>query len=371
MKITLDRATFTAALDRVGKVIEKRNTVPILSHMLVRTGDRTAVLAGTDLDMEARTTIEAEVEAEGAATFPVDLVAGFARKLPAGKVTLELKGGSLTVRSGRSRITVPSLDAGDFPELPPDPAAASFELEAGQLLALIERTAFAISTEGTRYYLNGIYLHAPVDGEVVLRAVATDGHRLARHQIACPKGAEGLPGIITPRKAVAEIARLAKPLGAEKVIVALSPTRLRLELGMTTLTTKLIDGTFPDYLRVIPASTDKVATLDAEALAAAVARVGTVSSERGRAVRFTFAAGAPLRLQVKAPDAGEATDEVDVEWSAREGLEIGFNGVYVADILAAAAAPKARLALSDAGSPCLITAEAAPGSLFVLMPMRV
>lgn len=374
MKLTISRDALLAALTRVGRVVEKRNTIPILSNArLVATPGRLSI-TGTDLDMEIGSSVEADVSTPGETTIPAHMAAEIMRKFPDG-ATVELAQKAdeprLTLKSGRSRITVNTLSPADFPDLSAGPFDFTFQMPASALLAMLDRVSFAISNEETRYYLNGVYLHG-TDGETgpMLRAVATDGHRLASHEILAPEGAQGLKGIILPRKAVGEVGRLANPLGEEKVTIEVSATKLRLTAGVATLTTKLIDGTFPDYSRVIPAGNDKVATLDKAALTAAVERVATVSTERGRAVRFSFAAGA-LTLTVTSPDTGDATDELDATYDA-EGLDIGFNGRYVADILSSVPGESVKLVMADPGSPCLITPEAAgSGSLFVLMPMRV
>ncbi len=374
MKLTISRDALFAALERVIRVVEKRNTVPILSHIRAVAKDERLSLTGTDLDMETVSSAEAEVGVAGETTLPAKLMEDLLRKLPAGaKVELAVDGeqGKLTIKSGRSRISVNTLPSGDFPDLSVGDMPNSFRLTAAALLNMLDRVSFAISTEETRYYLNGIYLHlAQGDDGPALRAVATDGHRLAQHQVLAPQGTENLPGVIVPRKAVAEITRLLKPLGEESVRLEVSTTKLRLTAGVTTLTTKLIDGTFPDYGRVVPSGNDKLVTLDKEALGEAVARVSTVSSERGRAVRFSFS-GDGLTLIVQNPDMGNATDELEAVYDA-EPLDIGFNASYVAEILAAVPGARVTMAMADPGSPCLITPEAAgTGSLFVLMPMRV
>lgn len=399
MKLTISRDALAAALDRVSRVVETRNTIPILSNVRLvarppeqaaqaaaangGTKNGTIAVTGTDLDMEAISTAEAEVVAPGETTLPAKMASDFVRKLPAGaKVELADDGerGKLTIKSGRSRISVNTLPSGDFPDLSAGAFSNSFALPASALLNMLDRVSFAISSEETRYYLNGIYLHVvdaggtaagqPGAPGMMLRAVATDGHRLAQHQVLAPQGTDGMAGVIVPRKAVGEIARLLKPLSEESVRLEVSPTKLRLTAGVTTLTTKLIDGTFPDYGRVIPSGNDKVAALDKEALGEAVGRVSTVSNERGRAVKFSFS-GDGLTLTVQNPDMGNATDELEAAYDA-EPLDIGFNGNYVAEILAAVPGARVQMAMADAGAPCLITAEAdGAGYLFVLMPMRV
>lgn len=389
MKLTLERDALLFALERAGRVVERRNTIPILSNIKVaaEAGGR-LTLSGTDLDMAVTTSATAEVAEAGETTFPAETVAAFVKKLPAGStVTLETADKDrIVLKAGRSRITVPTLPVADFPDFAAGEMTCRFTLPAASLATLIERVGFAISTEETRYYLNGIHLHIAAGAEdatpgadgvgggagragLRLVGVATDGHRLALHRMAAPDGAEALPPLILPRKAVAEIARLIKPLGEAEVTLEASATRLCLATGATRLATKLIDGTFPEYDRVIPKDNEAVATLDAAALDAAVGRVATVSSERGRAVKFGFEQDL-LTLSVSNPDTGEARDEVTAAYGG-EPFEIGFNGTYVAEMLAVLPGKTARLAMKDAGSPLLVTAEGDDASLFVLMPMRV
>ena len=244
-----------------------------------------------------------------------------------------------------------------------------FTLAAGDLKRLIDKTQFAISTEETRYYLNGIYLHAAGSGDaVVLRAVATDGHRLAQFELPAPEGAVGMPGIIVPRKAVGEVQRLIEDTQVE-IAIELSATKIRFSIGDVVLTSKLIDGTFPDYGRVIPVGNDKELLVDKADFEAAVDRVSTVSSERGKAVKLALSPGRMV-LSVTNPDSGSATEELEVEYEA-DPLDVGFNSRYLLDIAAQIEGEKAVLRLADPGSPTLIQDRDAAGSLYVLMPMRV
>jgi DNA polymerase-3 subunit beta len=244
-----------------------------------------------------------------------------------------------------------------------------FTLPAGELKRLIDKTQFAISTEETRYYLNGIYLHAlESEGRSLLRAVATDGHRLARVDTNAPKGAAGMPGVIVPRKAVAEIQKLLED-GEAEVLVELSSTKIRVSAGDVVLTSKLIDGTFPDYQRVIPAGNDKLLTVDKGDFAASVDRVSTISTERGRAVKLSVSEGRMV-LSVTNPDSGSATEEIEVEYDAAP-LDIGFNARYLMDIAAQIDSETALLKLADPGSPTVIQEKEGASALYVLMPMRV
>jgi DNA polymerase-3 subunit beta len=294
------------------------------------------------------------------------------RKLPEGtQVAIEGSGDRavLSLRAGRSRFTLQTLPESDFPDLAAGEMTHSFKIAAADLKRLIDKTQFAISTEETRYYLNGIYLHTAGSAKnATLRAVATDGHRLAQVELPLPQGAAGIPGVIVPRKTVAELQRLIEN-SKDEVAVELSVGKIRFSLGDVVLTSKLIDGTFPDYARVIPANNDKVLSVDKKDFEAAVDRVSTVSSERGRAVKLSITGGR-LVLSVTNPDSGSATEELEVEYEA-DPLDIGFNSRYLLDIAAQIEGEVAVLKLADPGSPTLIQDKEAKGALFVLMPMRV
>ena len=261
MKVTLERAALLKALGHIQRVVERRTTIPILSNVLVRAVEGSLRLKATDLDLEVTEDVSADVTQDGGTTLPAHVLHDIVRKLPDGsQVTLDMSGdtGQLVLRSGRSRFQLQCLPESDFPDLTAGELPHRFTLPAGQLKHLIDKTQFAISTEETRYYLNGVYLHTMEhDGATVLRVVSTARHRLARVEIPAPEGSAGIPGVIVPRKAVSEIQKLIEDPQSD-VLLELSPTKIRLTLGAVVLTSKLIDGTFPDYGRVIPAGNDKM-----------------------------------------------------------------------------------------------------------------
>jgi DNA polymerase-3 subunit beta len=372
MKVTVERSELLKSLGHVHRVVERRNTIPILANVLLH-GDRSKLsLKATDLDIEVTDTIAAEVAPGGSTTVPAHMFFDIVRKLPEGaQIILESSGdrAALAIRAGRSRFTLQTLPESDFPDLAAGEMSHRFTLKAAELKRLIDKTQFAISTEETRYYLNGIYLHAASTAKAqTLRAVATDGHRLAQMELELPKGAAGMPGIIVPRKTVGEVHRLIEDPEAE-VAMEMSPGKIRFTIGQTVLTSKLIDGTFPDYARVIPVNNDKELVVDKKEFEAAVDRVSTVSSERGRAVKLSINAGR-LLLSVTNPDSGSANEELEVEYAA-DPIDIGFNSRYLLDIAAQIESEAAVLKLADPGSPTLIQDKDQRGSLYVLMPMRV
>jgi DNA polymerase III subunit beta len=372
MKVTVERAELLKSLSHVHRVVERRNTIPILANVLIRAERSKLAFKATDLDLEMTEAIPAEVSPSGVTTVPAHMFYDIVRKLPEGaQIVLESSGerAALSIRAGRSRFTLQTLPESDFPDLATGEMTHRFVLGAAELKRLINKTQFAISTEETRYYLNGIYLHTHGEGNsMTLRAVATDGHRLAQVELPAPAGAKGMPGVIVPRKTVSEVQRLIEDTDGE-VAIELSSTKIRFTINEALLTSKLIDGTFPDYGRVIPANNDKLLEVDKGAFEAAVDRVSTISSERGRAVKLSVTAGR-LVLSVTNPDSGSATEELEVAYEA-DPIDIGFNSRYLLDIASQIESPAAILKLADPGSPTLIQDKDAKGALYVLMPMRV
>src|SRR6201984_1325109 len=326
MKVTVERAALLKSLAHVRRVVERRNTIPILANVLIKAEKSKLTFKATDLDVEVTESIPAEVGPTGSTTVPAHMFYEIVRKLPEGaQIVVEASGDRavLAIRAGRSRFTLQTLPESDFPDLAAGEMTHTFKLAAADLKRLIDKTQFAISTEETRYYLNGIYLHAAGSNKAqTLRAVATDGHRLAQMELELPKGAAGMPGIIVPRKTVSEVLRLMEDNEAE-VAIELSSGKIRFTIGYAVLTSKLIDGTFPDYARVIPLANDKELVVDKKEFEAAVDRVSTVSSERGRAVKLSITGGKML-LSVTNPDSGSANEELEVEYES-DPIDIGFN----------------------------------------------
>lgn len=375
MKATIERATLLRALSHVQSVVERRNTIPILSNVLIDAqASGTIRLMATDLDLQIDETIAAAVDQAGATTVSAHTLFDIARKLPEGaQVELSAAEGRLTIVAGRARFQLATLPRDDFPVIAEGELPTQFELPAETLKAIIDKTRFAISTEETRYYLNGIFLHVaddggPAGGQAVLKAAATDGHRLARVTVARPEGAEAMPDVIVPRKCVGELRKLLDEIDGS-VGVSLSPSKIRFDLGQAILTSKLIDGTFPDYSRVIPTANDKLLKLDPRSFMEGVDRVSTIATEKTRAVKMAVDRD-KITLSVTSPENGAAAEEVPGDYAALP-LEIGFNSRYLLDILHQIEGDSVEVHLADAAAPTLIRENDKSPALYVLMPMRV
>ncbi len=375
MKATIERATLLRCLSHVQSVVERRNTIPILSNVLLEAAaDGSLRLMATDLDLQVVETLPAvTVERAGGITVSAHLLFDIARKLPDGsQVSFDAAENRMVVKAGRSRFSLPTLPRDDFPVIVEGDLPTSFEVLAATLAQLIDRTRFAISTEETRYYLNGIFLHVSDEESPVLKAAATDGHRLARYTIPRPDGAEGMPDVIVPRKCVAELRKLLEESLSTNVQVDLSASKVRFTLGGengVVLTSKLIDGTFPDYSRVIPTGNDKLLRLDPRSFFEGVDRVATIATEKTRAVKMALETD-KVTLSVTSPDNGTAAEEIAADYTS-SGFEIGFNANYLKDILSQIEGDTVELHLADAGAPTLIRQDEKSPALYVLMPMRV
>ena len=367
MKLTIDRMSLLRPLGHVQSVVERRNTIPILANVVLRAEEGELSLTATDMDMDITTEVGCSVMTSGTTTMSAHLLYDIARKLPDGaEVEIAVNDGHAMVSAGRSSFRLPTLPVEDFPAISSNELPVNFSLTAADMRDLIDATRFAISTEETRYYLNGIYIHKAESGE--LCAVATDGHRLAMTRQALPSGAAQMPSIILPRKAVSELRKLLDDFDGD-VLIGLSETRAEFRFGVVRLTSKLIDGTFPDYTRVIPVGNDRIMQVDVSAFSAAVDRVSTIASEKSRSVKMGLRSGV-LTLSASNTDASSATEELEVSYDGPE-MEIGFNARYLLDIAGQVNSDMVEFALADQGSPSLVRAPGDEASLFVLMPMRV
>ena len=372
MKVSIERSALLKAMSQAQSVVERRNTIPILANVLIEAEGGEISFRATDLDIEVVYKVVGMVERAGATTVGAHTLHEIVRKLPDGamvELTDDVTSNRLDVVAGRSSFSLATLPREDFPIMANSEYACNFSAKSEILRRLFDKSKFAISTEETRYYLNGVYMHSS-DGTngKVLRCVATDGHRLARIDTELPDGAETLPGVIVPRKTVGELRKLFD-VDEIKIAVSVSETKIRFATPEMILTSKVIDGSFPDYTRVIPQGNTRRLEVDAAEFAQAVDRVSTVSSERSRAVKLTLEDDR-LVLSVNAPDSGAAEEELVVAY-ADERLEIGFNAKYLLEIAGQVDRENAVFMFNSSGDPTLMREGNDESAVYVVMPMRV
>ncbi len=372
MKFTIERANLLKSLSHVQSIVEKRNTIPVLSNVRIEALEDGISFKATDMDTEITEIVDAKITEVGATTAPAHMLYDIVRKLSDGsdvELTFPDEKGQLTIASGRSKFSLSCIGVEDFPVISGDKLPVNFEMSKDELKDVIDRTKFAVSTEETRYYLNGLYIHAKNEGEAkVLRVVATDGHRLACVESPLPKGAENMVGVIVPRKTVAEVRKLLDDANSDVVQVALSENKIRFTMEDVTLTSKLIDGTYPDYERVIPTDNDKNLELGVKELSSAVDRVSVVA-ERTRAIKMITAPN-HVTITTSSPDLGSAQEEIEAKYD-NESLEIGYNFRYLLDILNEVKGDSVRISFADGSSPSVIHDTSDASAIYVLMPMRV
>jgi DNA polymerase-3 subunit beta len=374
LRFTVPRSALLGAIARTAAVIERKNTIPILSYVLIRLRGGVLEMVGTDMEIGMISRVsDVSIQREGTAVLPASTLLEVVKKLPDNAEVVidqaKADASDLSLTAGRFGIKLNTLDPSDFPSMVDGKFSHTFGIAAETLRDALDRVSFAMSNEETRYYLNGIYIHATKSGGVdVLRAVATDGHRLARLEMPLPDGAAKIPGVILPRKTVMEVRKLIDET-AGAVQVSLSDTRVRFAFGDAVLVSKLIDGAFPDYERVIPSGNDKTMEVDRKLFAAAVDRVATISTEKSRAVKLAATKGL-LSLTANSPDAGTASEEIEVSYQG-PAIEIGFNARYLLDIAEQIEGENATFKMADAASPTVVADAADPSALYVLMPMRV
>ena len=374
MKFSIDRSALLTALQHVHSVVERRNTIPILSNVLIEAKEDGVYLTATDMDIAVIEKVnldKSEITQLGTVTTSAQMLYDIVRKLP-GNIKVELlseKNDRLGIKASSSSFALNCLPSEDFPSISQENFKHSFNIDALDLIRLLDKTSFAMSLEETRYYLNGIYLHAiKEDGIDKLRTVATDGHRLSRVDMTLPKGAEEIPGVIIPRKTILEIRKILED-HTGNINLSLSETKIRLSFNNVILTSKLLDGTFPDYSRVIPDQNDKLITISNQLISEAVDRVSTVSTDKTRAIKININKGS-LLISATNPDKGSASENVDVDYDGEE-VEIGFNSKYVLDVARQIKGNEILIKLSDSVSPTLVYDKDDTEVLFVLMPMRV
>lgn len=358
MKLSTTKQDLNKALTQAAAIVERRNTVPILAHIKLTATDMLAIEA-TDLDITFATTVIADVSESGACTVDAHLFAGIVKKLPSSDVDLTETDGFLTITCGRSEFKLATLPVEDFPVIASSDYDVDIDLPAIELKRLLHKTAFAMSTEETRYYLNGVYLHT-VDGNIM--AVATDGHRLARVSSDIESD---FAGVIVPRKTVGE---LSKVLEFGDVQLSISETKIRVVSGPVTITSKVIDGNFPDYKRIIPTGLPTTMSVDAGEFKASTERVSLVSQEKARVVRLDVSDGM-CELSVNGGN-GVAKEELAITLEG-ESVSIGFNSKYLADVMQQCSGDTVDVLLKGSGDPAIIRPSDDDGFMVVVMPMRV
>ncbi len=366
MKISISREVLLPALQAVNNVVERRQTLAVLANVLVAADEHGVTLTATDMEVEIIVHLPVDVAKEGAVTIPARKLLDICRSLPSGaQIVIDAAEAKVKVQSGRSRFVLATLPASEFPSIGTFQANLEVEVDAAALTDLINSTQFAMAHQDVRYYLNGLLLEF---SEQHIRAVATDGHRLALCDREVPMAAAPLRQVIVPRKGVMEIVRLLGHTDA-KVALALGGNHLKVAIPSQSVSTKLVDGRFPDYERVIPRGGDKIVLAMREDTRAALSRTSILSNEKFRGVRLQLSPGV-LKATAHNPEQEEAEEDVEVDYAGEE-LEIGFNVSYLLDALGVIGAEKVRLELSDPNSSCLLQAVDDPRARYVIMPMRL
>jgi len=369
LDFTIDKSQLLKALGHVQSVVERRNTIAILSNVKIEAFSGQISLTATDMDIAITERVDADIAQEGALTVAAHTLYEIVRKLPDGS-QVSIKGdadqtSNLEIHSGSCNFSLACLPVADFPVMSKGDMPFEFSLTAAELSALIDKPRFAISTEETRYYLNGIYLHST---DNMLCAVATDGHRLAKIEIEAPEGASGISGVIVPRKTVVELKKLLDE-AEDDVEISLSDTKICFVCSNAVLLSKLIDGTFPDYNKVIPQANDKSLVVDSATLTKAVDRVSTISSDKTKAIKLLVSPG-KVTLSATSDDNGAANEEIEATYNS-DNVEVGFNSRYVLDMMSVIEGDEAEFVFADGSAPVLVKDSADSSSLYVIMPMRI
>ena len=376
MQLNIQKSVLFKALNHVQGVVEKRNTIPILSNVLLTAKDGSLSLTATDLDIEIVETIEADIIEGGSVTVPAHTFYEIVRKLPDNstiKLHFHSDNDRIEVKTGKSNFTLPCLPKDDFPLMTTGDIGTDFKISTADLKLILDKNKFAISQEETRYYLGGIYFHhVPVseapNGVGQICGVATDGHRLSKIALIAPGNSQTMPDVIIPRKTVYELRKLLDDVDID-VEINVTETKIRFFTNTIQLTSKLIDGTFPNYKSVIPAKNDKLVKANTKDFVNAVDRVATVSLDKVKIVKLTITTGKAL-FNVESAELGSALEELDVIYDGPE-INTGFNARYLLDILAQIDTANTFIKFGENNSPIIITDDDSDIGLFVLMPMRV
>jgi DNA polymerase-3 subunit beta len=365
MKLSAAREAILKPLQTVVGVVERRQTMPILSNVLLSTQNGKLNITATDLEVEMVAEADVSADSGGDITVPGRKLHDIFRALPEGaNVDMSLTGDRLTVKAGRSRFTLSTLRAADFPTIDEIAAKQTLRLSCADLRRLVDKTHFSMAQQDVRYYLNGLLLETD---KKRLRAVATDGHRLALSEVDLPSAATRDEQLIVPRKGVLELSRLLD--GDGDVELALGANHIRVQLDGIRLTSKLIDGRFPEYSRVVPNQPKNVIKADRDLFRQALQRTAILSNEKYRGVRLELSANNVV-LQANNPEQEEAVETLEVDYSG-DGMEIGFNVNYLLDALAAVDSEQVEFGVTDANSSCLIREPGGERTKFVVMPMRL
>ncbi|HCR86436.1 MAG TPA: DNA polymerase III subunit beta [Alphaproteobacteria bacterium] len=367
LSLTIEKNALLGSLSKLQSFVEKRNTIPILSNVKLDADQNGLTLTVTDMDLVVSETVEAAVSEEGSLTVPATTLYDIIRKLPEGaqvKLDLDTKSSRVNIKSGNSKFTLSYLPSDDFPVMSEGTLTHQFSLKSKDFLKLIEKTRFAMSTEETRYYLNGVYFHTV---ENSLKTVSTDGHRLAKVEIEAPEGTKGMPGVIIPRKAVNEINKILE--NQEEVKISLSDSKIKFNAGKIELLSKVVDGTFPDYARVIPENNVKFLTVNSNLVREAIDRVATITADKTRAVKLNLSKN-NLNISAQGIEGISGNENVECTYQS-DAIEAGFNSRYLLEMLSLVEGVETNFAFDTANSPVIVTDSKDTSALFIIMPMRV
>ena len=371
MKITIERNNIFRSLSHVHSIVEKKNTIPVLSNILLEAKDNTLTLSATDMDLSVTESLNCNVIEAGSLTVSAHTLYDIIRKIPDGNEIefISNDGKIFSIRSGKSRFSLSSLPKEDFPIIEVDDLKSELTIESSALLKLIEKTRFAISSEETRYFLNGIYLHKKRDtSDEIFTMVATDGHRLAKIDFNSSGNAKDMPGVIIPRKTIYELCKLLNDFSGT-VKINIDPNKIIFFVDKSILISKLIDGSFPDYQRVIPENNTNNLIVDRNSFCMAVDRVSTITNERSPAIKFKLLKNI-MNMSAIDSENGQATEDIITEYEG-EDMEIGFNSKYILEMISNLDDEKVMLSFKDSSSPLIASEKSSPDLIYVLMPMRV
>ena len=369
MEFSVFRQVLIRALGHMQSIVEKRATLPILVNVKIEVADE-LILSATNVDLELVEHVAADITLAGKTTVPVQMLYDIVRKLPDdAEISFKQSGDQLVVSSGRAVFHLPTLPAENFPAMAGGNLSTKFQMTTGDLAHLINQTKFAIPTDDVRYHLGGIYFHIGDDSK--LTAVATDAQRMALCAINAPAGSNGMPSVILPRRVIGELSKLLEDANVDDVLVELSDTKARFTVGAATLTSKLVDAQYPNYRVVIPKGNDKIAVLDRKQFIDAVDLVSVASVDKTKSVQLSFSMN-KLVINASSPDAGTATQELDVEYNGDATFTINFNVKFLLDVAGQVEGDKFQMEMQESLSPTIIkSTEKDTDALFVLMPMRM